>query len=155
MTRMCPQCETPSRPGRGVMLCAARSAVAKPSTGSCGRLRGFCGSRPPAPVAYADPPYPGKAWLYRDHPDYGGEVNHPARLAMTAGPCPSAEALPAVPCRMHDAWSPSGPHVGCTTSVTQFTHPAWLTQVPCLSGATLVWWNLRCSSYAVMPASSG
>lgn len=27
-------------------------------------------------VAYADPPYPGCAHLYRDHPDYGGEVDH-------------------------------------------------------------------------------
>lgn len=27
-------------------------------------------------VAYADPPYPGCAHLYRDHVDYGGEVNH-------------------------------------------------------------------------------
>src|SRR5690349_11626445 len=27
-------------------------------------------------LAYADPPYIGCAELYRDHPDYGGEVNH-------------------------------------------------------------------------------
>lgn len=27
-------------------------------------------------VAYADPPYPGCAHLYADHPDYAGEVNH-------------------------------------------------------------------------------
>lgn len=27
-------------------------------------------------VAYADPPYPGCAELYRDHPDYAGEVDH-------------------------------------------------------------------------------
>ena len=27
-------------------------------------------------LAYADPPYPGNARLYRDHPDYGGEVDH-------------------------------------------------------------------------------
>jgi len=31
-------------------------------------------------VAYADPPYPGCAHLYRDHPDYAGEVDH-AQLA--------------------------------------------------------------------------
>tara|TARA_R100000808_G_C2123529_1_gene134244 strand:- start:222 stop:782 length:561 start_codon:yes stop_codon:yes gene_type:complete len=30
-------------------------------------------------IGYADPPYPGMAHLYKDHPDYGGEVNH-ARL---------------------------------------------------------------------------
>lgn len=23
-------------------------------------------------IAYADPPYPGMAHLYKDHPDYGG-----------------------------------------------------------------------------------
>jgi hypothetical protein len=27
-------------------------------------------------LAYADPPYPGCAHLYRDHPDYAGEVDH-------------------------------------------------------------------------------
>jgi hypothetical protein len=52
-------------------------------------------------LAYADPPYPGKAWLYRDHPNYGGEVDHAAlieRLAAYDGwvLSPSAEALPAV-----------------------------------------------------------
>lgn len=26
-------------------------------------------------LAYADPPYPGQAKLYRDHPDYAGEVD--------------------------------------------------------------------------------
>ena len=29
-------------------------------------------------IAYADPPYIGCAHLYRDHPDYGGEVDHVA-----------------------------------------------------------------------------
>jgi hypothetical protein len=32
-------------------------------------------------VAYADPPYPGRAHLYRDHPDYAGEVDHPNLIA--------------------------------------------------------------------------
>lgn len=27
-------------------------------------------------IAYADPPYPGNAHLYKDHPDYAGEVDH-------------------------------------------------------------------------------
>lgn len=30
----------------------------------------------PIRLAYADPPYPGMAGLYRDHPDYAGEVDH-------------------------------------------------------------------------------
>jgi len=31
-------------------------------------------------IAYADPPYPGCAHLYRDHPDYAGEVDHAALI---------------------------------------------------------------------------
>jgi hypothetical protein len=27
-------------------------------------------------IGYADPPYPGCAHMYKDHPDYGGEVDH-------------------------------------------------------------------------------
>lgn len=27
-------------------------------------------------IGYADPPYPGCAHLYKNHPDYAGEVNH-------------------------------------------------------------------------------
>lgn len=27
-------------------------------------------------IAYADPPYPGCAHLYREHPDFAGEVDH-------------------------------------------------------------------------------
>lgn len=32
-------------------------------------------------IAYADPPYPGCADLYKDHPDYAGEVDHRALVA--------------------------------------------------------------------------
>ena len=35
-------------------------------------------------LAYADPPYPGKAFYYRDHPDYAGEVDHEALLSRLA-----------------------------------------------------------------------
>ena len=31
-------------------------------------------------LAYADPPYPGRAHLYRDHPDFAGEVDHAALI---------------------------------------------------------------------------
>lgn len=31
-------------------------------------------------IAYADPPYPGRAHLYADHPDYAGEVDHPVLI---------------------------------------------------------------------------
>ena len=30
----------------------------------------------PLRIAYADPPYPGCAHMYKDHPDYDGEVDH-------------------------------------------------------------------------------
>ena len=32
-------------------------------------------------LAYADPPYPGKAHLYEGHPDYAGEVDHAELIA--------------------------------------------------------------------------
>jgi hypothetical protein len=55
----------------------------------------------PLRLAYADPPYPGHAGLYRTHPDYGGEVDHArliGRLAAYNGWAlsTSAEALPSV-----------------------------------------------------------
>jgi len=36
-------------------------------------------------VAYADPPYPGRAYLYEGHPDYAGEVDHPALIERLRG----------------------------------------------------------------------
>lgn len=36
-------------------------------------------------IAYADPPYPGKSHLYREHPDYAGEVDHRALVLSLAG----------------------------------------------------------------------
>jgi len=38
----------------------------------------------PLRLAYADPPYPGNAHLYRAHPDYAGEVDHAALIARLA-----------------------------------------------------------------------
>jgi hypothetical protein len=32
-------------------------------------------------LGYADPPYPGLAHLYKDHPDYAGEVDHKELIA--------------------------------------------------------------------------
>ena len=40
----------------------------------------------PMRFAYADPPYPGFADLYRDHPDFAGEVDHVELVSsLTAG----------------------------------------------------------------------
>jgi hypothetical protein len=36
-------------------------------------------------LAYADPPYPGCAHLYRHHKDYGGEVDHAALVERLRG----------------------------------------------------------------------
>jgi hypothetical protein len=56
----------------------------------------------PLRLAYADPPYPGKAWLYRGHPDYAGEVDHAAMIRRLCSEydgwalSTSAQALPGV-----------------------------------------------------------
>ena len=55
----------------------------------------------PLRLAYADPPYPANAWMYRGHPDYAGEVDHPALIERLGGYdgwalSTSAEALPEV-----------------------------------------------------------
>ena len=33
-------------------------------------------------IGYADPPYPGMSYYYRDHPDFGGEVDHGALIEV-------------------------------------------------------------------------
>jgi 16S rRNA G966 N2-methylase RsmD len=43
--------------------------------------------------AYADPPYPGKAQLYRDHPDFAGEVDHRALVDRLVAEFPDGWAL--------------------------------------------------------------
>lgn len=52
-------------------------------------------------LAYADPPYPGKAHLYRSHPDYAGEVDHATLIQQLStydgwALSTSATALPTV-----------------------------------------------------------
>src|SRR5690606_5673894 len=48
---------------------------AAPVAGRRDRLRGWA-----VKIGYADPPYVGCAHLYRDHPDYAGEVDHAALI---------------------------------------------------------------------------
>lgn len=43
--------------------------------------------------AYADPPYPGMAHLYKDHPDYAGEVDHAELIARLVRDYPDGWAL--------------------------------------------------------------
>src|SRR5215475_6122445 len=82
----------PCRPGRKDRHRFARAAgrTRRPAVGGR-RLR----------LAYADPPYPDSAGLYRGHPNYAGEVDHAAllrRLSAYDGWAlsTSAAALPAV-----------------------------------------------------------
>lgn len=77
--------------------CRAAGARFRWSTGRAAALP----TDAPRRLAVADPPYPGKAHLYRGHPDFGGEVDHVAllhRLAAYDGwaLATSADALPAV-----------------------------------------------------------
>jgi hypothetical protein len=67
---------------------------------AAGRAEASCGAAA-LRLAYADPPYPGNAGLYRGHPDYAGEVDHAELVARLAGYdgwalSTSAAALPAV-----------------------------------------------------------
>jgi hypothetical protein len=103
-------CSVRCRQARHRFTRAAAGAPGDPSrpTGAARRLHRVPGgpSRPeavagPLRLAYADPPYPGKAHLYRGHPDYAGEVDHAAlirRLSTYDGWAlsTSAAALPAV-----------------------------------------------------------
>jgi hypothetical protein len=91
----------PDAPGR--VCCSVRCRQARhrftTTVGRPGAGRVAVGR--PLRLAYADPPYPGKAWLYRDHPDYAGEVDHAALIARLASYdgwalSTSAAALPAV-----------------------------------------------------------
>ncbi len=44
-------------------------------------------------IGYADPPYPGMARLYRNHPDFAGEVDHAALIARLCRDFPDGWAL--------------------------------------------------------------
>ena len=103
MTRLCAWCENPipARARRDAVCCSVRCRQARHrflrAVGSAESVAPGC----PLRLAYADPPYPGKARLYRDHRDYGGEVNHAAligRLSAYDGWAlsTSAGALPGV-----------------------------------------------------------
>lgn len=103
MTRLCAWCENPipARARRGAVCCSVRCRQARHRfLCAVGHAEAVAPGRP-LRLAYADPPYPGKARLYRDHPDFGGEVDHAALIARLAGYdgwalSTSAEALPAV-----------------------------------------------------------
>jgi hypothetical protein len=102
--RLCDWCSDPipARARRDAVCCSVRCRQARHRfTRDIGRARAVVSGRA-LRLAYADPPYPGKAGLYRHHPDYAGEVDHAAlirRLQMEYDGwalSTSAAALPAV-----------------------------------------------------------
>lgn len=44
-------------------------------------------------IAYCDPPYVGQSHLYKDHPDYAGEVDHAALIGRLVSEFPDGWAL--------------------------------------------------------------
>lgn len=105
--RVCAWCEEPipARARRDAVCCStrcrqARHRFTRTVGGPAGAVGAVAGGHP-LRLAYADPPYPGKAWLYRGHCDYAGEVDHGElirRLSTYDGWAlsTSAAALPAV-----------------------------------------------------------
>lgn len=99
----CRWCKRPLGPTqrRDAVYCAVRCRQA---AHRFGRHRGrIAQAGEPLRFAYADPPYPRKAHLYRGHPDYAGEVDHTELVnRLVTGPwdgwalSTSADALPAV-----------------------------------------------------------
>jgi hypothetical protein len=80
--RLCAWCRQPipATARRDAVCCSVRCRQARHRfTRTIGRGQAVAGGRP-LRLAYADPPYPGKAWLYRHHPDYAGEVDHAALI---------------------------------------------------------------------------
>jgi hypothetical protein len=75
---LCAQCENPipARARRDAVCCSVRCRQARHRFL---RAVGYPGSVAPARrfrLAYADRPYRGNAFLYRDHPDYAGEIDY-------------------------------------------------------------------------------
>jgi hypothetical protein len=86
VTRLCAWCENPipGRARRDAVCCSVRCRQARHRFV---RAVGYAESVAPGRrlrLAYADPPYSGNARLYRDHPDYGGEVDHAVLIGRLA-----------------------------------------------------------------------
>lgn len=102
-SRLCVWCNGPIpwRARRDSITCSKRCRQARHRFGA--GLRRLPVTDAPMSIAYADPPYPGKAEYYRDHKDYGGEVDHRELLARLGAEYPdgwalstSARALPVI-----------------------------------------------------------
>jgi hypothetical protein len=127
VTRVCAWCENPipAKVRRDAVCCSVRCRQARHRfLRAVGYAESVAPGRP-LRFAYADPPYPGTAWLYRDHPDYGGEVDHAALIARLAGYdgwalSTSADALPAIL-----ALCPPGVRVGAWHRGERPTRSRW------------------------------
>jgi len=100
--RLCAWCgqPIPAAARRDAQCCSQRCRQARHRfTRAADRATAASGG--PLRLAYADPPYPGNARLYRGHGDYAGEVDHAALIRRLTGYdgwalSTSAAALPAV-----------------------------------------------------------
>ncbi len=101
--RLCAWCggPIPAKARRDAVCCSVRCRQARHRFGrAVSHAQAVAGGRP-LRLAYADPPYPGNARLYRGHPDYAGEVDHAALIRRLCGYdgwalSTSAAALPTV-----------------------------------------------------------
>jgi hypothetical protein len=102
--RVCGWCDGPIPPGArsDAIYCKTSCRQAAHRFGRGRALRAACGH--PLRLAYADPPYPGRAArYYSSHPDFAGEVDHQALVEQLLAEYPdgwalstSADALPAI-----------------------------------------------------------
>jgi hypothetical protein len=130
--RVCAWCRQPIPPElrRDARCCSTRCRQARHRFGrSVGRSAAVAGGRA-LRLAYADPPYPGKAWLYRGHADYAGEVDHAALIRDLAGYdgwalSTSAEALPAVLALCPPGVRVAAWHRGERATVSRWPLHAW------------------------------
>lgn len=101
--RVCAWCREPipATARRDAVCCSTRCRQARHRFGRTVGAGQPVAHGHPLRLAYADPPYPGNARLYRGHRDYAGEVDHAELIARLAGYdgwalSTSATALPAV-----------------------------------------------------------
>lgn len=59
----------------------------------------------PRRFAYADPPYPNTAYLYRDHPDFAGEVDHAELVDRLVAEFPDGWALSTSAAALREVWA--------------------------------------------------
>ncbi len=91
--RLCGWCEgpIPERARADAVYCGqrCRQAAHRFTRGMARRVA----ASSPLRLAYADPPYPGKAAMYREHPDFAGEVDHHALVTRLCDEFPDGWAL--------------------------------------------------------------